>query len=399
MQRLFCVFLAALTGACTIPAPTMYVRHTPSPMQDPANRPKEEKNDPPTIGGICSHIARELSESLPRGESIAVLPSVDTSGAVRRIGVILADELERSLLDRGFRVRDRQHVDAILAESDLQLAFIEPSRASAVKACRIASANYLLISRITRSSGKLLISAKAVSAQNGSAEAATRMRSMPATGMESLMWYVRRPKRGKGGDLPPLAVKYQFVAAKGNDEVILADGATVRSRQNFKVRVEPNSDCYLYVLLYDSQGQASVLFPSPKTGLSHKARGGVSYEIPVGSKWFWFDDNPGTETFYIVGSYTPLCDLSGLLAKMQKAAVHKQLSVMSRQEIDKEITRGMVEKDAADYSPKGYTIRIRGVGGVKDIGWGPAADSSNQKMDNIIQGHATIVKKTTFNHR
>jgi hypothetical protein len=36
-----------------------------------------------------------------------------------------------------------------------------------------------------------------------------------------------------------------------------------------------------------------------------RVRGWASYEIPDGNKWYWFDQNPGTETFYVVASYTP----------------------------------------------------------------------------------------------
>jgi len=129
-------------------------------------------------------------------------------------------------------------------------------------------------------------------------------------------------------------------------------------------------------------------------------RGGVSYEIPAGTKWYWFDDRPGAETFYLVASYTPLNNLDLLLSQMQQAGEKQvQAATAARDHIDKVVVRGMSSDTSRDYRPKGSTVMTRGVGGVVDIGWGASSTGSTAEMDNIVSGHATVVKKIVLNHR
>jgi len=164
--------------------------------------------------------------------------------------------------------------------------------------------------------------------------------------------------------------------------------------------VQPNSDCYLYVLLFDSRGRAGVLFPHHQIGLPNQVRGGVSYEIPEASKWYWFDDQPGQETFYLVASYKPLSELDELLGKMQQVGQkHPQLARDAQAHIDRTLTRGMSPETSAAHEPKGLTIRTRGVGGVVDIGWGSTPPARPEEMDQVVSGYATIVKKVVVHHR
>jgi hypothetical protein len=247
----------------------------------------------------------------------------------------------------------------------------------------------------------VLLTAKALDAKTGQLLAAASNVALPADELGHLMWYVQRPAaQTAGGELPPLAIKHEFVAATDTGETRLADGATVVSGQRFKIRVQSNSDCHLYVLLYDSQGAASVLFPHAEIGMSNEIRGGVSYEVPEGSKWYWFDRQTGTETFYIVGSYTPMEDLDQILAQMQQAGKKAvQLASAAKDKIDNAVARGMSSSTSAAYQPKGFTIGERGVGGVVDIGWGGTRPESTQSLDDVVVGHATVVKKIVLRHR
>lgn len=200
--------------------------------------------------------------------------------------------------------------------------------------------------------------------------------------------------------MPPLALRYELVSPARNGDIRLGDGATVRSGQKFNIRIQPNSDCRLYVLLYGSQGAAGVLFPHKKIALSNRARGGVSYEVPEAAKWYWFDNKPGKETFYIVAAYTPLKNLDEILARMQAASKPSaRLAAAARKEIDTVVTRGMSARGGSAYRPKGYRIADRGVGGVVDLGWGPRTHAATDKTDNVVEGYATVVKKVTLNHR
>ncbi len=351
------------------------------------------------LDGACTALAAQLYPRLPEGWSVAVPPFVDAAGGVRRLGAIVADGLQEQLLARGTQIVDRENLNALLAEQDLQLMASESHKA-VKQAGQLAGAQILVVGRTTRASERVLLSAKALDVKTGRVLAATGTISLHTKQSASLMWYVRRPPAVvPGGQLPPLSVRYEFVSQGPAGETALTDGGTVRSGQRFKVRIQPNSDCFLYVLLYDSQGHATVLFPHKKIRVSNKVRGGASYEVPGGSKWYWFDQNPGTETFYVVASYTPLEAVDGILARMERAGGQStQLAQAARKEIDTAVTRGMVASGAADYQPKGLVIGQRGVGGIVDIGWGPEAPQTKE-IDNIVTGCATVVKKLTMQHR
>jgi hypothetical protein len=383
--------LVAALPACSGPA---LPRTTPT---DPI-QPQGPVDKSALVTHACRRLVADLAGALEKNDVVAVLPVMDCDGGVRRLGVLVADEMQRLLLERGVKVADRRSLNAILAERDLQLATVsDPSGAQ--RAGQLAGADVLLVGSMIEANGEILISARAVAVESGRALAVSRSYSIDAQGNGRLMWYVRRgADAGCGGELPPLSVRCQFVTPTGSSEANLADGATVTSGQRFKIRLEPNSDCHLYVLLYDSAGQASVLFPHDDIGLPNAVRGGASYEVPEGTKWYWFDDRRGVETFYVVASYAPLSDLDRLLAQMQQAgAQSKQLAGALRERIDNEVTRGMSPATSGAYTPAEMTIRSRGVGGVVDVGWG--THSQTDEIDDIVEGHATAVKKLILNHR
>jgi hypothetical protein len=339
----------------------------------------------------------EISEKLPPGQVVAVLPFLDPDGGVRRLGVLAAEEVERVLLARGRRLTDRQHTAAVLREQDLQLA-LAPSVQTAQRAGRMAGADLLLLGSLSQTGRGILLSLRLIEVRTGRPLAVSGAREVPAAGLGELLWYVRRPAGADvAGELPPLSLRYELVSPRGAGETAFADGSTVASGQRFKLRIQANSDCCLYVLLYDSQGKAVILFPHRNIELAGEIRGGVSYEIPAGTTWYWFDDRPGTETFYIVGSYGPLADLDGLVKQMQQAGDVRSAAEV-RRHIEKEVVRGMSPPTAGRYQPKGLVVKDRGVGGVVDIGWGrPAASTAD--LDHIVSGHATVVKKVVLNHR
>ena len=393
--------LAALTGCGGAPGarPAARVDQMPAPAaSQPATQPAV---DPLAAArAACEAIVSELAGKLPPESVIAVLPFVDVDAGVRRLGVLASDEVQRILLAGGRRLADRQHLNAVLGERDMQLALLATADA-AKRAGELAGADLLLLGSLTEAGRFVLVSGKVVSVKTGQPLAISKSYSISAVGLGQLMWYVRRPAKDSiAGDLPPLALRYDFVIPGPGGQTAMPDGATVMSGQRFKIRVQPNSDCSLYVLLYDSQGQAAVLFPHQKIALATEVRGGVSYEIPDGKKWYWFDERPGIETFYLVASYTPLGDLDRLLAKMQQAGEQNvQAAAIARDHIDKVVARGMSAGTSSDYQPKGATVKDnRGVGGVVDIGWG-ASSRAAAEMDNIVSGHATVVKKVVMNHR
>lgn len=396
---------AACLAGCGTPrrtGPSVSGRQTGPRVAAAKSRPVETPQLPVRAGmrrieKACDELAGQLAGKLPKDASVAVLPFTDSAGGVRRLGVIASQMLQKELLGRKVRLVDRNDLNNVLAEVDLGRAVTGEGK-SLKEVGRIASAGVLVSGQVSFSGRTLLVWGKAVTVPGGRVLASTDHLSVSAGRLDHLLWYVRRPDRK--GDLPRLAIRYEFFTQTGGRRAPLGDGDSVRSDQRFKIRLQPNSDCYLYVLLYDSRGRASVLFPHRKIGVSNEARGGVSYDIPEGTKWYWFDSNPGMEVFYIVASYTPLGDLDAIVARMERAGEQRvALARAARKEIDTVITRGMSAVGSKGFRPREFGISNRGVGGIVDIGWGGVNKANIEKIDNVVTGYATVVKKIIFQHR
>jgi len=63
-------------------------------------------------------------------------------------------------------------------------------------------------------------------------------------------------------------------------EILVREGSMLRSRDNFQVHFETTSPAFIYILLYDSQGKASQLFPDPKIETVQLCRGRKEHCYP-----------------------------------------------------------------------------------------------------------------------
>jgi len=91
---------------------------------------------------------------------------------------------------------------------------------------------------------------------------------------------------------------------QGNFEPIdyRADTVRLQSGDRFKIFLQPQSECYIYLLLHDSQKNLFLLFPEDFELFEGNTRLVRTYELPGANSWFYLDDNSGTELFYLVVS-------------------------------------------------------------------------------------------------
>src|SRR6476620_1861140 len=68
-------------------------------------------------------------------------------------------------------------------------------------------------------------------------------------------------------------------------EVLVSEGSVLRSYDNFQVHLETNRPAYVYILLYDSQGTASQLFPDPKIDQRGFLEQGREAVVPARDLW------------------------------------------------------------------------------------------------------------------
>ncbi len=166
-------------------------------------------------------------------------------------------------------------------------------------------------------------------------------------------------------------------------EVLVNEGSVLRSRDNFQVHVESNRPAYVYVLIYDSEGRATQLFPDPKIDRPEFIEAGGRAVIPRRDLWFWLDDETGTETIYVLASEKPMADIKGLLAKMMIADDSGKES--ASQEIKRQIT-----------------IMQRGVGGIskgQTVTYTLSDGKKISKVTDVVTGTGSVVRAVSFQHR
>jgi CHAT domain-containing protein len=165
-------------------------------------------------------------------------------------------------------------------------------------------------------------------------------------------------------------------------EVIVREGTVLQSRDHFQVHVETNRAAQIYVLLFDSEGRASQLFPDPKIEQQGFIDAGRRIAIPDRDLWFWLDEYPGTETVYVLASEEPMKDIRGLLVRMEKAneAERNHLSGEIKQRIK---------------------IVERGVGGIakgKSVSYPLSDGRLVRKVTEIVAGTGAVVRALSFRH-
>jgi len=158
-------------------------------------------------------------------------------------------------------------------------------------------------------------------------------------------------------------------------DVDVRDGSVLSSGDLFKIRFSPDRDAYVYVVLYDSAGKASVLFPG--TGfLASRVKGGGVVMIPRGAdRWYWLDERTGDETLYFIASVEPLADIEKLLPEMEKAGGGRRLA---------------------------EAIRMRGIGGVTTGAVVTVTGKHGRdvkKVSEVVKGTGAAVRVFTIHHR
>ena len=108
-------------------------------------------------------------------------------------------------------------------------------------------------------------------------------------------------KTVKGASMPALGLRYSILKQVNGESVEVDPESIFRSGDRIRLNVQANDTGYLYIVLRGSSGRWTPLFPSKEilNGNNKVERGG-QYEIPLGSVWFAFDEQPGSEKLFIV---------------------------------------------------------------------------------------------------
>ena len=138
----------------------------------------------------------------------------------------------------------------------------------------------------------------------------------------------------------PLGLKYSLEQEDPSGNGVQVDPDKVfRTGDALRLRLEVNSDSYVYLLSRGASGDGTYLFP--QSGEDNKLKAFHSVQVPAKTgDPLRFDEPAGTETLYIVVSRSPV---TGLDHELTPAMVAQQLQ-------SRDLVRGKVRP--ADTAPK-----------------------------------------------
>ena len=137
------------------------------------------------------------------------------------------------------------------------------------------------------------------------------------------------------GQQDNIVFRWAFVAQTGpadNPDVFpITKDTVLQSGDRFKMMVENESDCHIY-LLYYANNEMSQLYPAKneKGAGSSGSPGPDVHYIPDGDNWFALDDQTGIEKLYLMSGATPLVELEKLLENYENAPPSRQAAIIEQ---------------------------------------------------------------------
>lgn len=141
--------------------------------------------------------------------------------------------------------------------------------------------------------------------------------------------------QGSRGEQNKVSVRWAFGVLKGSGNehefMSVPRNAVLKTGDRFKMMVQLEEDCFVYVLHHDTQNEVSLLFPYNVEGFGANTLTGKRYYIPEGDEWFELDEHTGKETVTFIVSPVRLAALEKLLTdflsseELQKANLKRQI--------------------------------------------------------------------------
>ncbi len=105
------------------------------------------------------------------------------------------------------------------------------------------------------------------------------------------------------------------------------DNTSLKSGDKFKLMVELQRKCFLYVIYHNSQGEMSLLFPYSPEQFENDYQLSKQYFLPPRDAWYELDDHAGTETFYLIASTQRLLDIEYLFNQYDTVGPSKKKDI------------------------------------------------------------------------
>ncbi len=160
-------------------------------------------------------------------------------------------------------------------------------------------------------------------------------------------------------------------------ETVLMSGGVLKSGDQYKIVVEPEQDCYLYVFQRDSAGRLFPIFPRAdrRDGLANPVRGKIPYEFPGEGQYFFLDQRRGEEQIYFYSSTRP-----DVIIEQALQPLNQNMTDTGKHSIEKQLLQYLATKDTISTSRPGERYPLKGTNGMQSINLNCVQKLSNDKL-------------------
>jgi len=398
------VSASALTLCAFLCVAAVWPGHTAS-AAEPASAPAVGVRGFEQMEKAMDSVAEQVKAAMAKegGKTVAVVPFIDNRQGIYLLGQRAAELLEGSLVNRKVEVAERSRLDALLKEKKAWMMDLFEGQQDGKTSPTTAflKADYLVLGEMEVGPESLLFTVKLVEVASGSIKGSAKPFSVNRNPqLNQRLVYVQRPEKtdGYAPPVPWMEVTFTVMGERRTGDGTakrepLKEGDTLRSKDQFHICFEPVSDCWVYVFLLDSSGKCGTLFPYPGVKMDNHCCGGISYTLPdkgnpmrgePDARSFVLDETPGTETIYVVASYSPMTDLAAVVKAMEKSPDDAGSSKRVRQAIKDFDAKSAKQK----ANPKGVKV--------VDVQAGPA---KTEAVGQVLRGRFVVVKEFKFQHR
>ena len=119
------------------------------------------------------------------------------------------------------------------------------------------------------------------------------------------------------------------------------DGMQLFDDDEFRIVLNANQSCFLYLLNRDVRGDIHVLFPNSQISFGNGCDSGKNYQVPDGDNWFQISGEPGAESILIVASVEPINEIEKLKTKSNGKDAWELVSTLEEAETERTVQIGM----------------------------------------------------------
>jgi hypothetical protein len=341
-------------------------------------------------------------------KTVAVTPLEGEDKGIYYLGDLIARRIEAALIGSPkIELITRREFDKLLNEDDLgYVGLIQPNKRNSTM--KRLKADLLVVGQTTPTTDEVHVDCQIIDQQGRILATAAIRNGLPRTQeVEGLLRWQQLPSMPSDDkvELARLAIDYSFEmqprTTASRRWVQITDNMHMQTGDRFILRICPQSDCYVYLLLFDSAGKAEVLFPNPSIRRSNHLRGGVLYTFPSPEVAYKLVPPKGVERFWLVASYEPLTELKDLIEKLRTGADAGVVSEHIRREIQQVATRGMAPPPSGERKlASGYSVRDLPPVIMRSVVIEGVAEEEGHTASPLISidGFTSVVAELTIHH-